>query len=134
MEVLNVKVDRETKEKLERLVKRRVYQNKSEAVRRMLEEHLREHAGLFASEEIEGLVKEADKMTEREFERIAGEVFSGRKMAAEMVAEGRGASIPARSYRNGATERARSFRVHSTRATSRLRRVSRDHASAVRSG
>ncbi len=90
MEVLNVKVDRETKDKLERLVKRRVYQNKSEAVRRMLEEHFREHVELFASEEFEGLVKEAEKMTEREFERIAGEVFRGRKTAAEMVAEGRG--------------------------------------------
>ena len=49
METLNVKVDRETKEKLETLVRRKLYRNTSEAVRNMLADHMQEHPDLFAS-------------------------------------------------------------------------------------
>ena len=90
MEIINVKVEKEIKEKLERLVKRRAYKNKSEAVRKMLDEHFQEHPELFASDELEVIVKEADKMTDEEFEELAAEVFKGAKTAAELVAEGRG--------------------------------------------
>lgn len=89
MEILNVKVEKEMKEKLERLVRRKAYKNKSEAVRKMLEEHFDEHPELFASDELEGLIKEAGKMTEEEFERLAMNVFQGPKTAFELVAEGR---------------------------------------------
>lgn len=90
MEILNVKVEEEIKEKLERLVKRRAYKNKSEAVRKMLEEHFNEHPELFASDDLEEITEEADKMTDEQFEKIAAEVFKGPKTAAELVAEGRG--------------------------------------------
>jgi len=36
MEIINVKVEKEVKEKLEMLVKRKAFKNKSEAVRNML--------------------------------------------------------------------------------------------------
>ena len=39
MEILIVKVTKETKEKIERLVKARGYKNKSEALGKMMEEH-----------------------------------------------------------------------------------------------
>jgi Arc/MetJ-type ribon-helix-helix transcriptional regulator len=89
MEVLNIKVEKEFKEKLERLVKRKAYKNKSEAVRKMLEEYFEEHPELFASEELAEILKEANKMSDEQFERLAAEIFRGPTTAAEIVAEGR---------------------------------------------
>jgi Arc/MetJ-type ribon-helix-helix transcriptional regulator len=90
LEILNVKVEKETKEKLERLVKTKGYRNKSEALRKVIEEHFEEHPELFAEDEIQEALKQADEMSEAEFERLASEVFKGhRKTAAKLVAEGR---------------------------------------------
>jgi Arc/MetJ-type ribon-helix-helix transcriptional regulator len=89
MEVLNVKVDKEVKEKLKRLVGRKTYKSKSEAVRSILEEHFNEHPELFASDELGEILKEADKMTDAEFRRLAAEIFRGPRSASELVAEGR---------------------------------------------
>lgn len=89
MEILNVKVEKETKEKLEALVRRKVYKNTSEAVRKMLEEHLQEHPELFASIDLLEALREADEMPDEEFERLAARVFRGPKTAAEIVAESR---------------------------------------------
>jgi len=90
MEILNVKVEEQTAEKLDRLVRRNVYKNKSEAVRKMLEEHLREHPELFAPDNMGELFKQADdSMSDQQFEKLAADVFKGRKTAAQMVSEGR---------------------------------------------
>jgi Arc/MetJ-type ribon-helix-helix transcriptional regulator len=90
MEILNVKVEEQTAEKLERLVKRNIYKNKSEAVRKMLEEHLQEHPELFAPDNLEELFKQADdSISDQQFEKLAADVFRGRKTAAQLVAEGR---------------------------------------------
>jgi Arc/MetJ-type ribon-helix-helix transcriptional regulator len=77
-------------EKLERLVKRNIYKNKSEAVRKMLEEHLQEHPELFAPDNLEDLFKQAEySISDQQFEKLAADVFRGRKTAARLVAEGR---------------------------------------------
>ena len=89
MEILNVKVERETKEKVERLVKAKRFKNKSEAVRSIIEEHLEEHPELFAPEDFAALAREAEDISDRDFDRLAAEVFKGSKTAAELVAEGR---------------------------------------------
>jgi Arc/MetJ-type ribon-helix-helix transcriptional regulator len=90
MEILNVKVEEQTAEKLERLVKRNIYKNKSEAVRKMLEEHLQEHPELFAPDNLEDLFKQVEySISDQQFEKLAAEVLRGRKTAAELVAEGR---------------------------------------------
>jgi Arc/MetJ-type ribon-helix-helix transcriptional regulator len=90
MEILNVKVEEQTAEKLERLVKRSIYKNKSEAVRKMLEEHLQEHPELFAPDNLEDLFKQAEySISDQQFEKLAADVFRGRKTAAQLVAEGR---------------------------------------------
>jgi Arc/MetJ-type ribon-helix-helix transcriptional regulator len=90
MEILNVKVEEHTAEKLERLVKRNIYKNKSEAVRKMLEEHLQEHPELFAPDNLENLFKQAEySISDQQFEKLAADVFRGRKTAAQLVAEGR---------------------------------------------
>ena len=90
LEILNVRVERDIKQKLERLVRRKAFRNQSEAVRRMLEEHLREHLALFASDQLGELVKEAAKISDSEFDKLAAKVFRGPRTAAEIVAEGRG--------------------------------------------
>jgi Arc/MetJ-type ribon-helix-helix transcriptional regulator len=88
MEILNVKVEEQTAEKLERLVKRNIYENKSEAVRKMLEEHLQEHPELFAPDNLEDLFKQVEySISDQQFEKLAAEVFRGRKTAAQLVAE-----------------------------------------------
>lgn len=90
MEVLNVKVEKETMEKLDRLVRKKAYKNKSEAVRKMLEEHFEEHPELFGSDQLEGILKQSeDTMSDERFERLAARIFKGSKTAAQMVAEGR---------------------------------------------
>jgi len=89
MEVLNVKVEKQTKERIERLVRAKGYKNKSEAVRRLIEEHFEEHPELFAEEEIGELVREANRISDAEFDKLAAEIFRGRKTAAELVGEGR---------------------------------------------
>ncbi len=89
MEILNVKVEKETKEKIERLVRARGYKNKSEALRKMIEEHFEEHPELFADEEMDEIVKEAGEMSDAELDRLAAEIFRGPMTAAELVGEGR---------------------------------------------
>jgi len=89
MEVLNVKVEKETKEKIERLVKARGYKNKSEALRTMIEEHFEEHPELFAEEEMEELLREAGRISDADFDELAARIFRGRKTAEELVREER---------------------------------------------
>ncbi|MGI0080147.1 MAG: ribbon-helix-helix domain-containing protein [Nitrososphaerales archaeon] len=91
MEIVNVKVKKDTKEKLGRLVKRKAYANMSDAVRTMLEEHLREHPELFTSDqELDKVIREAEKMTDDQFRKIAAKIFAGRKTASEIVRDSRG--------------------------------------------
>jgi metal-responsive CopG/Arc/MetJ family transcriptional regulator len=87
--ILHVKAEKETIEKLDRIVRKRAYKNKSEAVRKMLEEHFKEHPELFGSEEMEERFKLSGKMSDERFERLAARVFRGSKTAAQIVAEGR---------------------------------------------
>jgi Arc/MetJ-type ribon-helix-helix transcriptional regulator len=90
MEILNVKVEKETLEKLQSLVKKKMYKNKSEAVRKMLEEHLEEHPELFTSDGFQEIFKEAsENMSDQQFEKLSARVFSGSKTAAQIVAEDR---------------------------------------------
>lgn len=84
-----MKVEKETKEKIERLVKARGYKNKSEALRRILEDHMQEHPELFASDDIQDIVVEAEELSDQDFDKLAYEVFRGSKTAAELVGEGR---------------------------------------------
>lgn len=89
MEVLNVKVDKGTKEKLQRLVRNRAYRNKSEAVRTILEEHIAEHPELFGVEEVGRLMREARKISDDEFSKRLAEGLKGPRTVAEMLAEER---------------------------------------------
>src|ERR1700683_1089061 len=89
MEILNVKVEKGTKEKLERLVRARDYKNKSEASRKLIEEHFKHHPELFAEDDFTEVVRDAGEMTNRELDRLSAVVFGGRKTAPGIVREGR---------------------------------------------
>ncbi len=89
MEILNVKVEKETKEKIERIVRSKGYKNRSEAVRGIIEDHFAEHPELFAGDDIAPLLAQADELSDSDFDRLAAEVFKGSNTAAELVAEGR---------------------------------------------
>jgi len=89
MEILNAKIEKETNEKLDKMVKSKRYKNKSEAVRKVIEEHFDEHPELFAPDDLEEITKAADEMSDQEFDRLAAKVFRGSRSAAELVAEGR---------------------------------------------
>jgi Arc/MetJ-type ribon-helix-helix transcriptional regulator len=89
MEILNVKVEKETMEKLDKLIRKKAYKNKSEAVREMLKEHFEEHPEFFGLDELEGILRDADGISDRQFEKLAARVFRGTKTAAQLVAQGR---------------------------------------------
>ena len=91
MELIHVKVEKKVKDKLDHLVRSKVYKNKSEAVRGMLEEHMDEHPELFIGDELDDILEEAEKMSDREFEQRMAEGLKGPRSAAELVSEGRGA-------------------------------------------
>jgi Arc/MetJ-type ribon-helix-helix transcriptional regulator len=86
---LNVKVENETKEKTERLVQTKGYKNKSEALRKIIEERFRDHPELLAVDDLAEVVREASEISDRELDRLTAEVFTERKTAAELVGEGR---------------------------------------------
>ncbi|MBI2648039.1 MAG: ribbon-helix-helix domain-containing protein [Thaumarchaeota archaeon] len=89
MELIHVKVEKKVNDKLEHLVRSKVYKNKSEAVREMLDEHMKEHPELFVADEFKELLKYADKMSDEEFRKRMAEGLRGPKSAAEMIAEDR---------------------------------------------
>jgi len=91
MELIHVKVEKKVKDKLDRLVKSKVYKNKSEAVREMLEVHMKEHPELFIGDQFKELLRHADRMSDEEFRKRMAEGLRGPKSAAELVSEGRGA-------------------------------------------
>ena len=91
MELIHVKVAKSVKDKLEHLVRSKVYKNKSEAVREMLDDHMREHPELLMGDEWKEVLKAADKMSDEEFGKRMAEGLRGPKSAAELVSEGRGA-------------------------------------------
>lgn len=91
MQILTVKVEPETKKKLQKLAKRKGYKSISDVVRSALEEHLaKQRSEIIPSEELDALIKQARDMSNDQYERIASKVFRNKKTAAELVNEARG--------------------------------------------
>ncbi len=89
MELIHVKVEKKVNDKLKHLVRSKVYKNKSEAVREMLEDHMKEHPELFMGDEWKELLKAGEKMSDEEFRKRMAEGLRGPESAAEMIAEDR---------------------------------------------
>lgn len=87
MEVIHVKVDEKTNEKLDHIVGRGMYKNKSEAVRRMLEDHMSEHPELLVGDDLKEILQYEDTITDEEFRQRLARGLKGRKSVAQMLAE-----------------------------------------------
>ena len=87
MEIIHVKVDEKTNEKLEHIVGRGTYKNKSDAVRSMLEEHITEHPELLIGDDIKELLQYKDRISDQEFRKRLARGLKGRKSVAQMLAE-----------------------------------------------
>lgn len=88
MEIVNIRLNEDAKKKIDSLVSKGVFASRSEALRRIVEEHLVEHPELFMDRELEELMRE--DLPETELFELCSTLFSGRKTAAELVREGRG--------------------------------------------
>lgn len=75
--------------KVDQAVLRGHFKSRSEAVRVMVEEYLREHPELFLGEGIEGLLAEAPGLKDDELEQLGSTLFKGLSVV-KLVAEGRG--------------------------------------------
>ena len=84
-----MKIERQTKEKLDHLVKKKIFRNKSEAVRKMLDEHLAEHPELFLEEELEELLRGAARISDEEFRARLAVGLKSPKSVAEMLGDER---------------------------------------------
>ena len=89
METLSVRVRKGTKEKIDRQVRARGYKNSSEVLRKIIEEHFEEHPELFATDDLTEITEEAEKISDKEFEKMTTRIFKGPKNASELVGEGR---------------------------------------------
>jgi len=87
MEVIHVKIDEKTSEKLDHIVGRGTFKNKSEAVRSMLEDHITEHPELLIGFDIKRISEYKDKMSDEEFRRRLARGLKGSKSVAQMLAE-----------------------------------------------
>lgn len=88
MKVVNIRLDEDAKKKIDSLVGKGIFVSRSEALRRIVEDHLDEHPELFIGKELEEIMLE--DLPETELLELCSTLFSGRKTAAELTREGRG--------------------------------------------
>jgi len=88
MEIINARFEQGLVRKVDDMVRRGIFKNRSEALRAMTEDYMHRHPELFLGAEAEKW-SEVD-IGDVELERICASLFSGKRTAAEIVAEGRG--------------------------------------------
>ena len=74
--------------KVDKAVSRGLFKNRSEALRKITEEYLKEHPELFLGDKVQELIEKAPVLTDDELEQVGGSVFRGVSVA-KLVAEGR---------------------------------------------
>lgn len=88
MGIINARFEQDLVRKVDDLVRRGVFKNRSEALRTMTEDYMHRHPELFLGAEAEKW-SEAD-IDDDELEKICASLFAGKRTAAEILAEGRG--------------------------------------------
>jgi len=88
VEIINARFEQDLVRKVDDLVRRGIFKNRSEALRTMTEDYIDRHPELFLDAEAEKW-SEAD-IDDDELEKICAGLFCGKRTAAEIVAEGRG--------------------------------------------
>ncbi len=74
--------------KVDKAVSRGLFKSRSEALRKITEEYLKEHPELFLGDKVQELIEKAPVLTDNEFGAVGTCVFRGESVA-KLVAEGR---------------------------------------------
>jgi len=74
--------------KVDKAVSRGLFKSRSEALRKITEEYLKEHPELFLGDKVQELIEKAPVLTDDELEQVGANVFRGASVA-KLVAEGR---------------------------------------------
>ena len=74
--------------KVDKAVSRGLFKSRSEALRKITEEYLKEHPELFLGDKVQELIEKAPVLTDDELEQVGANVFRGTSVA-KLVAEGR---------------------------------------------
>lgn len=74
--------------KVDKTVASGLFKSRSEALRKITEEYLKEHPELTLGDEFQELIKNAPDLTDDELEQVGAEIFRGANVA-KLVAEGR---------------------------------------------
>jgi len=88
LEIVNISLNEDAKKKIDSLVSKGIFASRSEALRRIVEDHLDEHPELFIGKDLEETMLE--NLSENELLELCPTLFSGRKTATEPIREGRG--------------------------------------------
>ncbi|MEE9237420.1 MAG: ribbon-helix-helix domain-containing protein [Thermoplasmata archaeon] len=87
-EIVNVRLDGKALQRVDLAVRRGTFPNRSEAIRSMVAQFIREHPEAFDDPLLSRIVHEPP-LSDEMFEEIAAQALSGEKTAADLVAEGR---------------------------------------------
>lgn len=86
-EIITSRFNNELVKKVDEAVKRGHFQSRSEALRAMIQEYLREHPELFLGDQTTKLLNDAPDIPDNELENIGNELF--KQGVTQLVAEGR---------------------------------------------
>jgi Arc/MetJ-type ribon-helix-helix transcriptional regulator len=88
-EVITSRFSEELVKKVDQAVSRGYFKSRSEALRMMIEEYLKEHPELFLGDKVQELMAKAPVFGDEELEKVGSRLFKGVSVA-KLVAEGRG--------------------------------------------
>jgi Arc/MetJ-type ribon-helix-helix transcriptional regulator len=87
-EVITSRFSEELVKKVDKAVSRGYFKSRSEALRVIIEEYLKEHPELFLGDKVQELIKKAPDLDDEELEQVGAKLFKS-VSAAKLVAEGR---------------------------------------------
>ena len=87
-EVITSRFSHELVRKVDQAVSKGNFKNRSQALRIIIEDHLKEHPELFLGDKFQDLIKKAPDLKDNELEQVGSKLFEG-KSVAKLVAEGR---------------------------------------------
>jgi Arc/MetJ-type ribon-helix-helix transcriptional regulator len=87
-EVVTSRFSEELLRKVDQAVSRGNFKSRSEALRIIIEDHLKEHPELFLGDEFQELIKKAPDLKDDDLEKVGSKLFK-EKSVAKLVAEGR---------------------------------------------
>jgi len=87
-EIITSRFPKVVVKKVDKAVAKGLFRSRSEALRKITEEYLKEHPELFLGDKVQELIEKSPILTDEELEQIGERVFRGTSVA-KLVAEGR---------------------------------------------